>query len=170
MITRREVWWASIVAAHHASWRLSLTIVAVTALPGGVLCAVSGIVFGTASARGVGLMLALFVLSPFVHELAHAIAHVLVATRERAIVAGVGRWSSGQIVRWQTASAADAVVAVAGPLVVTVAGIAAGVTLDVPFAVGYPIVVLFSLHLLTLRASAADGRELRMALTEERDA
>ncbi|WP_022904338.1 hypothetical protein [Curtobacterium sp. B8] len=166
MIQRREAWWASVVAAHHASWRLVLVLCAITAVPALVTVALSEVIFGAATAGSVALIFALFALSPFVHEFSHAVAHLLIAAEGRAVVVGVGAWSSARIVRWRTTPESDAFVAAIGPVAATASGLIGTAVLPVPFVIGYPMTLLFGLHILSLHPSATDGRDVWSVLKE----
>lgn len=166
---RREVWPAAIIAAGQASWRVTLVVLGVVVVPGAAICTVGVVAFGPAVLGPMVVALSLFVLSSFIHELGHAVAHVLFADPARAIVAGRGAWASGSVVRWSLGTNADGAVAIAGPFAAMASGLLI-LVLPIPFILAYPVVALFSVHLLSLTRHAADGSQVRRAIEGDPDA
>lgn len=166
---RRGAWPAAIIAAGRASWRVTLVVLCVVVVPGAAICAVGVLAFGPAVLGPMVVALALFVLSSFIHELGHAVAHVFFADPARAIVAGRGAWASGSVVRWSLGTHADGAVAIAGPFAAMASGLLV-LVLPIPLILSYPVVALFAVHLLSLTRHAADGGQVRRAIQGDPDA
>ncbi|MGN7222566.1 hypothetical protein ACTHQN_06865 [Curtobacterium flaccumfaciens] len=169
LAARSDAWVAAVTAATRASWRLVVAVSGVVLLPATTISIISAASFGSGTVIPLVLSFVLFALSPFIHELAHAAAHVALADRERSIVVGVGRWGSGQIIRWTLPRTDDGLVAIAGPLAATASGFFV-LALPLPYLIAYPIAALFMVHLLSLTRSAPDGHQLRTALQGAPDA
>lgn len=157
------VWAAAVSAAAQATWRLTVTLTCVLALPAGVMGTICSVVYGEATVVPIVTAFALFTVSPFVHEFAHAAMHVMLARRDRSVVGGKGGWVSGQIIRWALPSVRDGLVAITGPLAAVVSGLSV-LLLPLPYLVAFPLMTLFLVHLLSLTGSAPDGQQLRVAL------
>lgn len=102
-------------------------------------------------------------VSLLMHELAHAIAAVLLLGSADGLE-GRGTWHSATIVRPARGARADALIALAGP--------AAGVACAVPviLVAGSPILSAiwaapFLTHLVSLRPAGSDGRQVLGALS-----
>jgi hypothetical protein len=158
----RGAWSAAFAAALQASWRVVIAVMLIAGIPMVALAvALVPIDDGRTSVR---IVIVAFVLpaSFFCHELSHAVTYARFAcaagiTPEQF---GIGRWTGGQIVRWPLTPGADATVAIAGPL----AGVACCLSVVIPggaFVVSFPFAMLFSIHLLSLRASSDDGEQAR---------
>lgn len=159
-------WTAATVAAVHASWRLVIVVASVTALPASSMTVVSAVVFGETTVIPLVVAFVLFTVSPFVHEFAHAATQVVLADERRSVVGGVGGWGHGQIIRWTLPASRDGLVAIAGPLAASASGLIV-LTLPLPYLVAYPVTILFTVHVLSLKRSAPDGRQLLVALKGE---
>lgn len=156
-------WAAAVSAAAQATWRLTVALTCVLAIPAAVMGTICSVVYGEATVVPIVTAFALFTVSPFVHELAHAAMHVMLARRDCSIVGGKGGWASGQIIRWALPPVRDGLVAITGPFAAVASGLSV-LALPLPYLVAFPLVTLFLVHLLSLTSSAPDGQQLRVSL------
>ena len=155
-------WGAAFAAALRASWRVMIAVTLTAGVPTIALAVVLSPIDDGRTFLRLVIVAVVFSASFLCHELSHALtyAHLACAAGVAPEQFGIGRWTGGEVVRWPLAPEADAVVAMAGPL----AGVGCGLAVVLPggaFIVTFLFLLLFCVHLLSLRASSDDGEQAR---------
>lgn len=148
--------------AFSASWRLVISVTALTLVPLGLAAGLFAVVGAPAGALGHALVtVALFPLSFFWHEFGHAAASAVVARRrgDDDTMFGVGGFGHASVVRWRSDRAGDAVISLAGP-VVGAAPLVISLAPGPGYLLTFPVALLFLIHLGSLLPSQSDGRQL----------